>query len=180
MISRQTADPIHSVLYYIKGFALIWLSWNRIRKKMNLYSIPAFQKLFEPTRQTQGLMTKRQNWNKNTADSFSKSFFDQKLQFSYVKATGEAFSPPLSSLDPKRLDSQHFFQCTIRTRNSFSDMATSSVKFYKLQTVKWSDPAWDKLYRIGPRPKLRIRIHNTAMCTKTCFSLWTLITVFIK
>jgi hypothetical protein len=30
---------------------------------------------------------------KNTAENFFLYFFDQKLQFSYVQATGEAFQP---------------------------------------------------------------------------------------
>ncbi len=51
---------------------------------------------------------------------------------------------PFRSLNTDGVDSQQFFHCKMRIRNSFSDMATSSIKLNKLPTVKWSDLAWDK------------------------------------
>jgi len=44
-------------------------------------------------------MTK--NGRKKYSRNFFKIFFDQKLQFTYVKATGEAFSPQKENI-------QHF------------------------------------------------------------------------
>jgi hypothetical protein len=39
---------------------------------------------------------------KNTTDSFFLSFFDQKMQFTYVQATEEAFSPQKRTYIPSK------------------------------------------------------------------------------
>ncbi len=94
------------------------------------------------------LMTKK--WRKKIQLEFFYIFFDQKLQFNYVQATGEAFGPQnRTSCTSKKFI--NFFLCL---RSSFALLVPDP-------DCEFGSGDWGTPLHPGPI-QIQIRIHNTA------------------